>query len=113
MGLAQTSVAIDDALIEEIVRRVLSVAHPDRIILFGSAATGKMTRDSDIDLLIIDAQENDRRRESVQIGNALRGLGFPFDVLVIAEDWFEASKNVVGGIAYPANKYGRVIYETA
>ncbi len=113
MGLAQTSVAIDDALIEEIVRRVLSVAHPDRIILFGSAATGKMTRDSDIDLLVIDAQENDRRRKSVEIGDALRGLGFPFDVLVISRDWFEASKNVVGGIAHPANKYGRVIYETA
>ena len=113
MGALQTSVAIDDALIEEIVRRVLSVAHPDRIILFGSAATGRMTRDSDIDLLVVDAQANDRRRESVQIGDALRGLGFPFDVLVISKDWFEASKNVVGGIAYPANKYGRVIYETA
>jgi hypothetical protein len=29
----------------------------------------------------------------------------------MAPEWFEASKNVVGGLAYPANKYGRVIYE--
>ena len=113
METMQTGIAIDDALIEEIVRRVLSVAHPDRIILFGSAAAGSMTRDSDIDLLVVEAQENDRRRESVQIGDALRGMGFPFDVLVISRDWFEASKNVVGGIAYPANKHGRVIYESA
>ena len=113
MGTVRTSIGVDDALIEEIVRRVLSVSHPDRIILFGSAATGRMTRDSDIDLLVVDAQANDRRRESVQIGDALRGLGFPFDVLVISKDWFEASKNVVGGIAYPASKYGRVIYATA
>ena len=26
---------------------------------------------------------------------------------------FEESKNVIGGIAYPAHKYGKVIYETA
>ena len=111
MGISETATTIDDTLIQEIVRRVLSVAQPDKIILFGSAATGKMTRDSDIDLLIVEAEPKDRRRESVEIGDALRGMGFPFDVLVISSDWFEASKTVIGGIAYPANKYGRVIYE--
>ncbi len=102
---------IDDALIGEIVRRTLTVSSPDKIILFGSAATGGMNRDSDIDLLIVEREPEDRRRESVRIGDVLRGLGFPFDVLVISSDWFEESKDVIGGIAYPANKYGRVIYE--
>lgn len=111
MTRAQTTTGIDDALIGEIVRRIMSVAKPDKVILFGSAAAGKMTCDSDIDLLIVEAQVNDRRKESVRIGDALRGLGFPFDVLVISVDWFEASKTVIGGIAYPANKYGQVIYE--
>jgi len=113
MADTQATTRIDDALIKEIVRRVLSVASPDKIILFGSAATGEMTRDSDIDLLVVEPQPDDRRRESVRIGDALRGMGFPFDVIVIASDWFEASKNVIGGIAYPANKYGKVIYGAA
>ncbi len=104
---------VNDALIEEIVRRVLSVASPDKIILFGSAAKGKMTRDSDIDLLIVEAGPFDRREEYVRIRRSLRGMGHPFDILFISADWFEASKNVIGGIAYPANKYGRVIYEAA
>jgi hypothetical protein len=43
---------IDESLVKEIVKRVLSVANPEKIILFGSAATGQMTRDSDIDLLV-------------------------------------------------------------
>jgi hypothetical protein len=30
---------VDETLLNEIVHRVLSVARPDRIILFGSAAT--------------------------------------------------------------------------
>jgi len=35
------------------------------------------------------------------------------DVLIIAPERFERAKNVIGGIAYPANKYGRVLYEAA
>ena len=32
---------IDEQTVQEIVRRILSVAKPDKIILFGSAATGE------------------------------------------------------------------------
>lgn len=86
---------IDESMVKEIVRWILSVATPDKIILFGSAATGKMTRDSDIDLLIVEPDPGDRRKESVRIDATLSGLG----VIVISSDWFEASKNVIGGIA--------------
>jgi len=44
---------IDDTLIREIVQRLLGVARPDRSSSSGSAATGEMTRDSDIDLLVV------------------------------------------------------------
>jgi len=86
---------IDESLVQEIVRRVLAAAAPDKIILFGSAATGGMTRDSDIDLLIVERDPGDRRKKSVQIDATLSGLGYPFDVIVISTEWFEASKNVI------------------
>jgi predicted nucleotidyltransferase len=104
---------IDDALLSEIVRRILSVAAPDKIILFGSAAAGKMTADSDIDLLIVGADARHQRTLAVRLRDALRGLGYPFDVIVISTEWFEESKGVIGGVAYPANKYGTVVYEGA
>jgi predicted nucleotidyltransferase len=104
---------IDDSLVREIVRRLLGVAHPDRIILFGSAANGPMTRDSDIDLLVVAPAPSNTLDERVKLYQALRGLGFPFDVFVIGTERFEETKNIFGGIAYPANKYGRVIYEAA
>jgi len=105
--------SIDKQTAGEIVRRILSVAQPDKIILFGSAATGEMNRDSDIDLLIVEPEIIDRRAEYVRIIKVLRGIRYPFDVLFITTQWFEESKEVVGGIAYPANKYGKVIYEAA
>jgi predicted nucleotidyltransferase len=104
---------IDQALLSEIITRILSVAEPQRIILFGSAAAGEMSKDSDIDLLVLESAPGDTRKESVRIRQAVRGLGYPFDIIVMATERFEKSKNVVGGIAYPANKYGKVIYEAA
>jgi predicted nucleotidyltransferase len=90
---------------------VLGVTKPDRVILFGSAATGQMTRDSDIDLLVVAPTFSNTIEERVKLLRALRGLGFPFDVFIIGAERFEETKNIFGGIAYPAHKYGRVIYE--
>ena len=104
---------IDDELIQEIIQRILGVSRPDRIILFGSAVSGRLTPDSDVDLLILEPNPKDYRKERVRIHNVLRGLGYPFDVIVISSEWFEESKEVIGGIAYPANKYGKVIYAAA
>ena len=104
---------VDESLIQQIVERVLRVAIPEKIILFGSAATGTMTRDSDIDLLVIERSPDNTRIESARIYDALGGVGFPCDVIVMATERFEETKDVIGGIAYPANRYGRVIHETA
>jgi len=104
---------VDEALLDEIVRRVLSVARPDRIILFGSAAAGQMTKDSDIDLLIVEAGPANTRERSVEIRDAVGDVGYPVDVIVMRTDRFEGTKRVIGGIAYPANKYGRVLYAAA
>jgi predicted nucleotidyltransferase len=104
---------IDEQTIQEIVQRILTAARPDKIILFGSAATGQMTRDSDVDLLIVEPDTSDQRNEYVRIIKALWDIRYPFDVLFINTRWFEESKDIIGGIAYPANKYGKVIYEAA
>jgi predicted nucleotidyltransferase len=106
-------VSIDDSLTTEIVRRILAVAAPDRMILFGSAATGTMTPDSDIDLLIVEPNPANRHEESVKIRSAIGDIPFAADVIVINTKRFEAAKNIFGGIAYPAHKYGQALYEAA
>lgn len=104
---------LDESVIQKIVDRVLSVTRPDKIILFGSAATDQMTRDSDIDLLIVEPDTSDRREQYVRVRRALDDIRYPFDILFINTQWFEQSKDVIGGIAYPAHKYGKVIYDAA
>jgi predicted nucleotidyltransferase len=102
---------VDESLVREIVKRLLAVTKPDRIILFSSASTGTMTPDSDIDLLLVSRSPSNTVAEYTKLHQALRGLGFPFDIFVIGTERFEQTKSIFGGIAYPAHKYGRVIYE--
>ena len=83
-----------------------STHHP-----FGSLAAGTSTRDSDIDLLVVEDEVDDVRAEKRGLRMALGDLGRPLDVLVIRTERFEKTEDVIGGIAYPANRYGVVLYE--
>ncbi len=104
---------VDEETLEHVVDQIVQLAHPDRVILFGSAATGDMTADSDLDLLVIETQVPDARHESVRLRAALESVPWPIDVIVMSRERFEETKNVIGGIAYPAHKYGKVLYEAA
>ncbi len=106
-------IRIDERLIQKIVEGITRLTQPDRVILFGSGATGQMTEDSDIDLLVLERDVQDMREESCRLYGSLVGLGIPLDIIVMRTERFEETKGVIGGIAYPANKYGKVIYEAA
>ena len=105
--------AIDESTRAAIVTRLTEAASPARIILFGSAATGTGTSDSDIDLLVVEDVVDDVRAESVRLRAALGDVGWPVDVIVIRTQRFEQTKDLIGGIAYPASRYGIVLYEAA
>lgn len=106
-------ISVSDDTIQEIVQRILRVCSPVRVILFGSAAAGTMTRDSDIDLLVLEAQVEDVREEATRLRGALDGIRYPIDVIVMSQERFDETRGVIGGIAFPAERYGRVIYEVS
>jgi len=104
---------VGEDLIRNVVNRILSIAKPERIILFGSAAAGSMTPDSDLDLLVIESGFKNQREENIRLRGALGNLGIAVDVFAMTPERFEETKRVIGGLAYPANKYGKVIYEAS
>ena len=112
-GKQEGPTALDQKILDEIVDRIRSVCEPDRVILFGSGATGTMTPDSDVDLLVVERQVEDWRQEALRIRSALTGLPFPFDVVVMTRERFEETRDVIGGLAWPAARHGKVLYEAA
>ena len=83
------------------------------IILYGSRARGTASPDSDFDLLVVEAEPVSKREEMQRLRRAVSDLPYPVDVWVMGEIEFEETKNVIGGLAYPAHKYGVVLYENA
>ena len=90
-------ISVSDETIQEIVQRLLRVCSPDRVILFGSAATGAMTPDSDIDLLVLEPQVHDVREEAARLRAALDGVPYPIDVIVMSCERFDETRGVIGG----------------
>lgn len=68
------------------VQTLVAAARPERVILFGSHARGEQREDSDLDLLIIERQVEDRAREMVRLRRALRPLRIPVDLLVFSSE---------------------------
>jgi uncharacterized protein len=104
---------MDQEFLEKMINRILSITKPERVILFGSAAAGAMTVESDLDILVIEKGFNNQRQESNRLRSALADLAIPVDVFAMTPERFAETKDVIGGLAYPANKYGKVIYEAA
>lgn len=100
---------MNDALLQEIVRRIVEVAKPEKIILFGSAARGEMGPDSDLDLLIIKACRH-RRNTARKIRRQLFGIGVPIDIIVAKPTDIERYRDSIGLIYRPALSEGKVLY---
>ena len=99
-------------VLADLVQRVVEVAKPQRIVLFGSAARGTMRADSDVDLLVVKCGRFHRGRLVDAIYRNLRGAGAPVDVIVVTP----AEVERYGGDPYliiaSALKDGKVVYGT-
>ena len=103
----------DDNVIAEIVRRVVRVAEPDRIILFGSAARGEMGPDSDLDFLVIKSGAYDRAQLEGDIYVAMSGVGLAADFVLVTPQQVERYKRSKSLIIYPALNEGVEVYHHA
>ncbi|KAF5421885.1 MAG: putative nucleotidyltransferase [Candidatus Methanocomedens sp.] len=97
--------------IESVVQVIVEGYEPMKIILFGSYAYGHPTKDSDLDLLIIKDGEASGIQRNRRVRNILKDFSIPIDVIVKSSKEFDMLKDVIGTVIYPANKYGKVVYE--
>ena len=98
-------------LLKEVTECIVDAFAPERVILFGSYAEGRATADSDLDLLVVTGRPVSRKERLARTQGLFRDMPLLVQVITISRQEFEESRDVIGGIAYPAAKYGRVIYE--
>ena len=100
-----------DAVLTEIVRRLVQAYQPESIYLFGSRARGDASQDSDYDLLVIvpdDApMERQRSRLAYQV---LWGTKSAADVLVMPHSRFESRLRVKASLSATVVGEGRLLH---
>jgi len=103
---------LDPKILDDIIRRIVEVAQPEKIILFGSAARSEMGPHSDVDLLIIKAGA-DALDLMGQIYRNLHGVGAAVDAIVVTPEDVERYKDSHALVIKPALREGKVVYEAA
>ncbi len=103
---------ITEKQINLIKKRIIKFIEPQKIILFGSYVNGNPTEDSDLDFLIIKDSTLPSYMQNRRLRKLLSDLRIPVDIIVKTPEEFDTYKNIIGTIIYPANKFGKVIYES-
>lgn len=105
----RASVTLPD--VRPLVRHIVERFHPRKVIFFGSYAYGEPHEDSDLDLLVV-MPSPPSRLESWKVTAELRGQSpVPLQIVFMSTEEFEETKDVVGGLAYPAHQWGKVLHE--
>ncbi len=107
----RANVGVRAELLEDVVRRVVEAADPDRIILFGSAARGQMTPRSDLDFLVIKDGDYDYHRVVSAIYRAVARAEVEVDIVLTTTALAERFGNSSCLVIHPAIKEGKVVYE--
>jgi len=102
--------ALSEEKLQEIIRRIVQVAQPEKIILFGSAVQGKMGRNSDVDLLVIKGGEYHQGHLTGEIYMSLHGVGQAVDVILVTPEQVERYRNTHCLVIAPALREGKEVY---
>jgi len=95
--------------LQEIIRRIVEVAQPERIILFGSAARGEIGPNSDVDVLVVKSGVH-RRKLAMQIYQNMIGVECAVDVVVVTPEDIERYGDSPALVIAPALREGKVVY---
>ncbi|MBM4048046.1 MAG: nucleotidyltransferase domain-containing protein [Planctomycetes bacterium] len=101
---------LSEDTLREIIRRIVEVAHPERIILFGSAARGEVGPNSDVDVLVVKSGQFDHSRLVGDIYMNMHGLGQAVDVVLATPEQIERYRNTHCLVIAPALRDGKEVY---
>jgi predicted nucleotidyltransferase len=102
---------VTEEILAEIVRRIVTVFAPQKIILFGSYAYGTPSVDSDVDLLVIQKTNLQRVERSVAISELILPRPFPVDILVKTPNEIQEALNKNDPFIKEIISRGRVLYK--
>ena len=106
---------VTDALLDRMVQAIVDEVDPEQVILFGSRGRGEECENSDVDLIVVEAEPfgpgRSRHKELVRLYHALAGFHVPADVLVYSHDDVAYWRDSLNHVLARALREGKVLYE--
>jgi predicted nucleotidyltransferase len=99
-----------DKEIKNITTQIIEKYKPEKIILFGSATRGKLSLDSDVDLLIIKKDTPLYGADRIRELSRIIDRNIPVDFLVYRPEEFEKRLKMGDPFLKAILKEGKVIY---
>jgi predicted nucleotidyltransferase len=97
-------------IIDEFVNKIIACSDPVKIILFGSAARGTYTQNSDLDFLVVVKDGVHRRNTAHTIYNNITDINYSADIIVATEEDLITYKDSEWNVISPAVKEGKTVY---
>ena len=105
---------INKKIIDEVKKRLVKTYNPLAIYIFGSYAWGTPTKDSDLDLLIVVDESNEKTYCRVRSGQrALFGLNISKDMIVFTKEEFEKRSQDTTTLCHKIKNDGELLYARA
>ena len=95
----------------EVVQRIVRTLQPEKIVLFGSYASGTPTCDSDVDLLVVMETTAPSVERYLAVSRLLRPRPFPVDILVKRPDEIQSALEAGDFFIREVLSRGQVLYE--
>ena len=106
---------VTDTLIGQMVQAVVDEVDPEQVILFGSRARGEERGESDVDLVVVEAEpfgpKRSRHKEMVRLYKVLADFPVSADVLVYSHDEVDYWRDSLNHVLARALREGKVLYE--
>ena len=102
---------IDIKEIKKIIVDRLLPLNPEKIILFGSYAYGNPTKDSDLDICIVEKSFKSKMIEKKKIRTLLGDVDFALDILVPNLSEYNFYKNEFGSVYMDIDKKGNILWQ--
>jgi predicted nucleotidyltransferase len=93
--------------VDELVRQFA----PQRVVMFGSYASGKPRPDSDVDLLVVMRHSGAAAEQAARIRRSIRA-GFPVDIIVRSPAVIRRRKAMGDGFIREILENGKVLHES-
>ena len=96
---------------DEAVERLKAEFQPEEIYLFGSHAWGTPDEDSDVDLMVVVSDSDERTIQRMQRAHrCLRGMGIAKDILVPTRAEVDRYKHLRASLFHQVLAKGRKLY---